>query len=71
MLRKALHGCWLALLAGGLAAQPLSIDPAAPTPLDSVRLRYAHVGCTSPDSVAVVELSSFQLEDSPTFRVAY
>jgi hypothetical protein len=55
MLRKALHGCWLALLAGGLAAQPLSIDPAGPTPLDSVRLRYAHVGCTSPDSVAVAQ----------------
>ncbi len=34
----------------GLAAAQLSLIPANPTPLDIVRLRWAHVGCTNPDS---------------------
>lgn len=58
MLRKILCGCWLALLGSGLAAQPLSIDPATPTPLDLVRLRYTHVGCTNPDSVRTAQTAN-------------
>lgn len=53
MLRRILCGGLLALAGCGLDAQPLSIEPAAPTPLDLVRLRYTHVGCTNPDSVSV------------------
>jgi hypothetical protein len=34
-------------------ADDLSIDPPNPTSLDTVRLRYAHVGCTNPQSVQV------------------
>lgn len=55
MLRQVLCACWLALCATGLVAQQLSIDPATPTPLDLVRLRYTHVGCTNPDSVRVAQ----------------
>jgi hypothetical protein len=53
MVKRILCGCWLALAGCGLGAQPLAIDPAAPTPLDLVRLRYTHVGCTNPDSVSL------------------
>src|SRR5260221_466207 len=52
MLRCILGVVWL-FAAGPLLAQELSIMPAAPTPLDTVRLRWAHVGCTDPDSVQV------------------
>ena len=58
MRKKILFGCWLALLGSGLGAQQLSINPALPTPLDFVRLRYAHVGCTNPDSVRVAQLAN-------------
>ena len=44
----------LALFAAtGALGQALSIDPPTPSALDTVRLRYAHVGCTNPDSVQV------------------
>jgi hypothetical protein len=43
----------LCLLAATGALAQLSIDPAVPTSLDTVRLRYAHTGCTNPDSVQV------------------
>jgi hypothetical protein len=44
----------LALFAAtGALAQQLSIEPPKPSALDTVRLRYAHVGCTNPDSVQV------------------
>jgi hypothetical protein len=55
MLGKIVCGCWLALLGSGLAAEQLSINPATPTPLDLVRLRYTHVGCTNADSVTVAQ----------------
>lgn len=58
MLRQIFWTCCFALFASGLAAQQLSIDPATPTPLDLVRLRYTHVGCTNPDSVRVAQSSN-------------
>jgi hypothetical protein len=39
--------------ATGALGQQLSIDPPTPSTLDTVRLRYAHVGCTNPGSVQV------------------
>jgi len=52
--RIALCCLWLpvALFAGAARAQ-LSLVPERPSPLDTVRLRWAHVGCTNPDSVRV------------------
>jgi hypothetical protein len=52
MMRYVLGFLWL-LAAGPSLAQELSITPAAPTPLDTVRLRWTHVGCTDPGSVQV------------------
>ncbi len=45
----------LALVLGGAASAraQLAIDPPSPTPLDTVRLLYTHVGCTDPDSMQV------------------
>lgn len=43
----------LCLTAATGALGQLSIDPPNPTALDTIRLRYAHVGCTNPDSVQV------------------
>lgn len=43
----------LCLCAATGAFAQLSIDPPKPTALDTVRLRYAHVGCTNPDSLQV------------------
>jgi len=44
----------LALFAAtGALGQQLSIDPPKPSALDTVRLRYTHVGCTNPDSVQI------------------
>lgn len=37
------------------SAQELTVVPAKPTPLDTVRLRWAHVGCTNADSVQVTQ----------------
>lgn len=45
---------WLvATTLSGLAAAQLSLVPSNPTPLDTVRLRWAHAGCTNPDSVRI------------------
>lgn len=41
-----------------LAAAQLSLVPANPSPLDVVRLRWAHVGCTNPDSVRITMLAN-------------
>ena len=43
------------LFAGCPSAQQLAIVPATPTPLDLVRLRYTHVGCTNPDSLQLMQ----------------
>lgn len=44
------------LLAASLAAQAqLSLQPSNPTPLDTVRLRYTHAGCTNFESVKVAQ----------------
>ena len=43
----------LCMLAATGAFAQLSIDPPNPTALDTVRLRYTHVGCTDPDTVQV------------------
>jgi hypothetical protein len=43
----------LALFGATAAFAQLSIDPPNPSALDTVRLRYAHVGCTNADSVRV------------------
>lgn len=44
----------LAMLASAAAfGQQLTIEPAQPSSLDTVRLRYAHVGCTNGDSAQV------------------
>ncbi len=48
----------LCLTAAGGAFAQLSIDPPSPTALDTVRLRYTHVGCTNPDSVQVSQDSN-------------
>ena len=48
----------LLLGAGGINAQQLSLDPAAPTPLETVRLRYTHAGCTNPDSVRLAQTAN-------------
>lgn len=45
---------WLvATTLSGLAAAQLSLVPSNPTPLDTVRLRWAHAGCTNPDSIRI------------------
>jgi hypothetical protein len=44
---------WLFLASGPVWAQQLSVDPANPTPLDLVRLRYTAAVCTNADSVKV------------------
>lgn len=43
----------LALFTATGALAQLSVDPPNPTALDTVRLRYTHVGCTNADSVQV------------------
>ena len=40
------------------ALAQLSIVPANPSPLDTVRLRYTHVGCTNPDSVRLSQTAN-------------
>ena len=49
---------WVTVFALGLASSfdataQLSLQPANPTPLDTVRLRYTHTGCTNFESVKV------------------
>jgi hypothetical protein len=41
-----------------VAADDLAIVPASPTPVDTVRLRWTHVGCTNPDAVQVTQESN-------------
>ena len=49
--RRLLAALPLCIATGALAQ--LSIDPPHPTALDTVRLRYAHTGCTNADSAQV------------------
>ena len=46
------------LLGAGAAHAQLSLDPPNPTSIDTVRLRYAHVGCTNGQSVQVRQEST-------------
>ena len=48
----------LALFTATGAFAQLSIDPPNPTALDTVRLRYAHAGCTNADSLQVSQESN-------------
>lgn len=48
----------IALLGATGALAQLSIDPPHPSALDTVRLRYTHVGCTDADSVQVSQDSN-------------
>jgi len=48
----------LVLLGAGAAHAQLSLDPPNPTSIDTVRLRYAHVGCTNGQSVQVQQESA-------------
>ncbi len=48
----------IALLGATGAFAQLSIDPPQPTALDTVRLRYTHLGCTNGDSVQVSQDSN-------------
>jgi hypothetical protein len=52
-----LAGTLFAVMSLGAGAQ-VSIDPANPTPLDVVRLRYTHTGCTNPDSLKVSQVGN-------------
>jgi hypothetical protein len=48
----------LVLTGAGAAHAQLSLDPPNPTSIDTLRLRYAHVGCTNGQSVQVAEEST-------------
>src|SRR5258706_5570864 len=41
--------------AGAVIAQELAVTPANPTPVDTVRLRWTHVGCTDAGAVQVTQ----------------
>jgi hypothetical protein len=45
-------------VATAAVADDVAILPANPTPVDTVRLRWTHVGCTNPDSVQVTQESN-------------
>ena len=52
------------------AAAQLSLVPANPTPLDTVRLRWAHVGCTNPDSTrTMMQANQVFVSTDRTFQV--
>lgn len=54
LIRKSIFLGFLWLVCStvsSFADAQLTLFPANPTPLDTVRLRWAHVGCTNPDSV--------------------
>ena len=57
MIRQALFALWV-VLASSTAAAQLAITPATPSPIDTVRLRYTHAGCTNADSVKVSQQSN-------------
>jgi hypothetical protein len=42
----------------GVSTAQLVVSPASPSPVDTVRLRYAHTGCTNADSVKVAQQSN-------------
>ena len=42
-------------VAGIAAAEDLTLVPANPTSIDTVRLRWTHVGCTNPNAVQVTQ----------------
>ncbi|HEX3097676.1 MAG TPA: hypothetical protein VHQ02_08160 [Usitatibacter sp.] len=46
------------LMGAGAAQAQLSLDPPNPTSIDTLRLRYAHVGCTNGQSVQVQQEST-------------
>jgi len=50
--------CLLIATSSLTAQAQLAIVPANPTPLDTVRLRYMHVGCTNPDSVRLSQAAN-------------
>jgi len=51
--RIALAAASVLMTAATGALAQLSVNPPAPSALDTVRLRYTHVGCTNPDTVQV------------------
>ncbi len=48
----------LIVAATAAAADDLAIVPANPTPVDTVRLRWTHVGCTNPNAIQVTQDSN-------------
>jgi hypothetical protein len=46
------------LLTSSAATAQLALTPANPSPIDTVRLRYTHTGCTNADSVRVAQQSN-------------
>ncbi len=59
MIRPFLRALCFSLIGGGAVAQQLAVTPASPSPIDTVRLRYTHTGCTNADSVKVAQQSNF------------
>ncbi|MGZ6116020.1 MAG: hypothetical protein ACXWND_15700 [Gemmatimonadaceae bacterium] len=58
------------LMSGAVCAQQLSVDPANPTPLDLVRLRYTAAVCTNAESVAVSQQANrILVQTDRTFAV--
>jgi hypothetical protein len=55
VLRTLAAGVFMAATA---AQAQLSLDPPNPTSIDTVRLRYTHVGCTNAQSTQVQQLSA-------------
>jgi len=67
--RLAAAGALMAAASAALA-DDLAIDPPNPTALDTVRLRYTHVGCTNPQSLQVFlsgSLISVSVDRAATF----
>jgi hypothetical protein len=54
-LRTAAAAALLLGCAGALMAQELAVTPPNPTPIDTVRLRWTHVGCTDAGAVQVLQ----------------
>jgi hypothetical protein len=40
------------------AADDLAVTPPSPSPLDTIRLRWTHVGCTNPNAIQVAQESN-------------
>ena len=58
MVRKLLRALPVLLCAGSLSAQPLSIDPPNPMPLDTVRLRHTQSDCVNPNSIRLAQTAN-------------